>query len=85
MTTATVSPVQLANAEADRAERRQAVLVLAYSLRAALFSAMLVWAYCAAGTRREAGELLLLAVAAFIGSVCVDYLIRAVCRLAATE
>lgn len=80
-----MSAVQSANASADRAEARQAAITLAYGARAALFSAMLVWAYCAAGTRRESGELLLVAVAAFIGSVAVDYLIRVVCRLAHTE
>lgn len=85
MTTAQLSPVQSTNAAADRAEARQAVITLAYGIRASLFSAMLVWAYCAAGTRRESGELLLVAAAAFIGSVAADYLIRTVCRLVHTE
>lgn len=82
MTTAQLVPPP---AQFDRAEARQAALALAYGIRGVLFSAMLVWAYCAAGTRRESGELLLVAVAAFVGSVAVDYLVRVVCRIAQTD
>lgn len=80
-----MSAVQQANAEADRAEARQALLVFAYSLRGLLFSAMVVWAYCAAGTRREPGELLLVFVASFLGSIAVDALVRFVVRVAGTD
>lgn len=83
MTTAqTMTPVQLANAEADRAEARQAVLVLAYALRAILFAAAYTALYCDTHTQREAWELLGVAAKAGAVAVGVDYLVRVVCRIA---
>lgn len=84
-TVQTVSPVQLANAEADRVEARQAVLVFAYGLRGILLTAGVLAIYCQTYTQRAAGELLGVGAMTMLACIGVDFLVRTVCRIAHTD